>query len=1336
MAEGVALDLDGQGPGEKLVFDALIQGLPNDWFVIWGRHLPPANPNLMGRETDFIIVANHVVFVLEEKHWGGYWAGDDVNWVQVSTGSKRPSPIIQVSQVVKTFSGYLKRTFPEYADALDIYNRNKPSILTAALPHVVMSAFDCNYQQVKDSKIARQLSHLSEICARLIERDDENAGFKALDDSELRQRIIDNLKGFDLREERSRIGAYKVLDLVSSRVGRRLYLAEHESSKTQRFLTVISLDENVGGGINQEQLVKREAAALSKLSKLGVCPRTEDYFYEDEKRTVVYPFDSIVDHNNLAELMKLEVPTTRSWLYGFISALESLDKVHSAGILHRSLSPTGIWLSQTNDSVMFTGFELAHVDGLESQTMIRRAFDEQSERQMAPELKEDLSVASPSSDLYVLVAIFLGYLRGASLSDNVADLVRQANEVTRDFSSKFQSLVQRALSNDATERPSLKELLDVSREVSVHSISSNCEMSDEFTDLSRIGGGTSATVYSAVRSGQDGNQVVLKVFTDEHPRESIENEIQVLNQLIGRKFIVQKRGQGGRGLGEDQSICAYLEFEHLDGQTLKDYAIAARARVGEDRTNRLRGLLADGLRGLQSMHNRGLIHRDIKPANLFVHEKNDQSENLVIIDFGQACSKGEVGVAGSRLYLDYLQENPGTEWTPTNDLYSLAASFYWALMDFHPYEEQDFGKYNKSLLFQPTSRDEQILSFEVLLLRALSPDPALRYESAGEFLEALQEPIINKPGKTGLALTAVRNETVDELRRYYRNSRDGNTRNRGLGGEFGVSTYITTNLDEKLLPRLLSGSIKLVLFAGNPGDGKTTFLETFAIDIDKKNRDEGGQAFQQKQIEYDNQGGWKRTLGNHQFVAVNDASASVEGLSADEYLEKRLLEMGDIADSDSSVTYLIAANDGRLITFLNDNAAYFPDLKLLVESALLRGGSVESLDKKIVVIDFKNRSMVDIRHPSKSIFLRALESVTSHELWSSCDGCVAQEACPILFNAKSLSVIGPNMPANRLHGQFLMMHLRRKRRLTMRDARSVISYIITGDYSCEDITSEFEKGKNPRVHDRLYFWLASAMTDLADVGLEQLNEIDPSEFVSPLIDRQLNQSVESSWPGSLLPKEIDELSGRQPLSTRLNRTAVSDIVNRRRFFYEGNHAHLMELAERPVEHSYRAFSPYKYMNEFVETILTEDSTEIVEKFVTGLSRILGVFGFSDKGLAIRPTESRNQTSTVVRVFSEGNFELSVTPVIGLLEKVPDKLIFKHRDGNPTLNVGLDAFELIMRASDGYLPTHTEASPLIEELGVFARQLLQRQSESVLIIDTAGIPVEVHAITGNIMVKTK
>ena len=82
------------------------------------------------------------------------------------------------------------------------------------------------------------------------------------------------------------------------------------------------------------------------------------------------------------------------------------------------------------------------------------------------------------------------------------------------------------------------------------------------------------------------------------------------------------------------------------------------------------------------------------------------------------------------------------------------------------------------------------------------------------------------------------------------------------------------------------------------------------------------------------------------------------------------------------------------------------------------------------------------------VFRQVLQRLVAADKWEVCEECAAQAVCPLRNNA--LALRKPRV-VQRLEYLFLLSHLRRQRHTTMRDLRSALAYLITGNKSCEQV---------------------------------------------------------------------------------------------------------------------------------------------------------------------------------------------------------------------------------------------------------------------------------------------
>ncbi len=259
-----------------------------------------------------------------------------------------------------------------------------------------------------------------------------------------------------------------------------------------------------------------------------------------------------------------------------------------------------------------------------------------------------------------------------------------------------------------------------------------------------IGYGGMATVFLA----EDINlrrDVAMKVFEPGSGDNAdffrrFEREAQVLAQLDHPNILsVYDFGQ--------QNGVAYLITPYIAGGSLRE-VLRERGTLPVAETIRL---MTQILSALQYAHERGLIHRDIKPGNMLLK----QDGTILLSDFGLvkivsansltgleslATLTGHM-IAGTPDYM--APEQIAAQTMPASDIYAVGVVMYEMLTGAHLFTANDssMGILMKQLYEQPRPlRDiNPAISpqLEAAIMRALEKDPANRYASPAEFLQAL-----------------------------------------------------------------------------------------------------------------------------------------------------------------------------------------------------------------------------------------------------------------------------------------------------------------------------------------------------------------------------------------------------------------------------------------------------------------------------------------------------------------------------------------------------------------------------------------------------------------------
>ncbi|HSR09603.1 MAG TPA: serine/threonine-protein kinase, partial [Bryobacteraceae bacterium] len=183
---------------------------------------------------------------------------------------------------------------------------------------------------------------------------------------------------------------------------------------------------------------------------------------------------------------------------------------------------------------------------------------------------------------------------------------------------------------------------------------------------------------------------------------------------------------------------AYIFMELVNGPPLDKMLKSAQTPDKETLLSILRQVAA----ALDYAHKKGIVHRDIKPANIMVHEDGTAK----VTDFGVAKivsqQMTQAGtIMGTPSYMSPEQVQGGNI-SGRADQFSLAVIAYEVLTGEKPF----VADYLPTLLFKivreepaPAQRLNGTLSADVetVMRRALSKNPADRYDTCVDFVNAL-----------------------------------------------------------------------------------------------------------------------------------------------------------------------------------------------------------------------------------------------------------------------------------------------------------------------------------------------------------------------------------------------------------------------------------------------------------------------------------------------------------------------------------------------------------------------------------------------------------------------
>jgi serine/threonine-protein kinase len=192
----------------------------------------------------------------------------------------------------------------------------------------------------------------------------------------------------------------------------------------------------------------------------------------------------------------------------------------------------------------------------------------------------------------------------------------------------------------------------------------------------------------------------------------------------------------------------FFVMELVDGPTVQQL-IAREGAMEEKRALEIARQVAKGLR---HAHQHGLIHRDIKPANIMI-----TSEDVVkICDFGLAR---EIDADGTLTQPGIVQSSPaytspeqcrGRQLDHRTDMYSLGVTLFEMLTGERPFHAEAAGALFIKHATEAPPAPESLnpwLSPEAaqLVLRLLRKDPAQRFDTYDQLIEAIDAVLTAKP---------------------------------------------------------------------------------------------------------------------------------------------------------------------------------------------------------------------------------------------------------------------------------------------------------------------------------------------------------------------------------------------------------------------------------------------------------------------------------------------------------------------------------------------------------------------------------------------------------------
>ncbi len=254
--------------------------------------------------------------------------------------------------------------------------------------------------------------------------------------------------------------------------------------------------------------------------------------------------------------------------------------------------------------------------------------------------------------------------------------------------------------------------------------------------IEQIGVGGMATVYKAYQPSMD-RYVAIKILPhylsqDAEFVKRFQREARAIAKLEHAHILPV------HDYGEYEGI-AYIVMRYVEAGTLKERM--ARGQLPLDEIDRLVGQIGGAL---DYAHRLGVIHRDIKPGNVLLDTQGD----TYLSDFGlarmmevtQQLTGSGVGV-GTPAYMS-PEQGQGVKVDHRSDIYSLGVILYEMVTGRVPYEAETpmavmIKHITDPLPLPRTVKPDVPEPIERVILRALAKNPADRFQTAGDMVQAL-----------------------------------------------------------------------------------------------------------------------------------------------------------------------------------------------------------------------------------------------------------------------------------------------------------------------------------------------------------------------------------------------------------------------------------------------------------------------------------------------------------------------------------------------------------------------------------------------------------------------
>jgi len=1320
--------------GEQRLLTYLEVNLPENYILIPNVELASTNPrnhSVQYWEYDILVIAPHAIYNIENKDWRGRLEGDDNYWYL--NDRQRPNPVKINSLKTKILHSKLKDENFKWGKAR-VQNM-------VALSNPYQNKFGLYGDAAKltfllDEKLIEYITTPETSGAykdAIVEWQEDIANFLAGNQSKKKP------------EEKKEILKYEVLEILDREENYTEYLCKPKgvTSSIRYRVKEYALDmANLSPRElkHREKQIKNQYVALNKIKQKNFFQSVEFAF--DDENQFFYEITYFQEESSLRAELKRNSLTNEQRLNIIYNIISALKEAHKENIFHRDINPDNIYMS--GGYAYLGNFGKAYfADHNEDDYTVMGTISEinASPYHAFELLSKD---ASRASDIYSLGVLIYELYVGKTPISNPFELDKMGGKLTNDLLPTsinpglpkwLDDLCNKTiLVNDQERFDNLDELeefikkanfkesvplKDQDKKIVIPKGKRDYKIGDtidSYTIQKILGSGGYSKVFKVQHGIQD-KVYALKLFHESVNIKSVRDEYIALESLDNNNIV--KLVWDGTIDGQFYTLMEYLEGEDMSVYTNGELSlpILKLYRLGQDMLN--------ALITMQKLKP-PLFHRDIKPQNIIWNNKS----RFVLIDFNVASAlENDTQYVGTSPYIapDTIQADMKVKWNKSSDTFSLGITMYQLATKHYPWESKT-PRLSEAPVHPRNYNSKLSDQFAEFLFKAVQPKAEDRFADAVEMsnaLNAISEADLLQPVKsveikieTKLDKTGEKKDFVDYLNTLYSQSKNGNsgTRAQSESSEFDNLTYINTKLDKKLLPAILDGAYKLVIITGNAGDGKTAFIKKIEEKAERAER-------------FKNKNGASFYINGVKYISNYDGSQDEADKVNDQVLEEFFHPFEEKDKySDTVEGRIIAINEGRLADFLNKSGKH-KTLEKVIEDFFHEDGNT-SLPEGLLIINLNLRSVVASNHEQNeySILREQIKKITAPELWTKCDTCPVAKKCFIRFNVQSFNdPSAGNEIIRRLEWLIRNISYKRELHVTIRDLRSFIAWMLTRDYSCNEVQEMVNnlQNDNNRFWEYLYFNISLPQNDNAskDRLIKLIRETDIALSAVPSIDRDLyfaphNQSKFISFEYRDY-NILEAFNSEKEIMPAYDQTEETiDIIRQRHQTYRRQH--YFEGKEK-----YQNRLPYQSIYKFYD-LINQFNYKLIENARKSISKSIALNEGCDNSAAynnyilLSSAQVKDPIAKSFRRFPIKDFELiKNTPnhLIDYLEHEPDSLIFRHvnpKHRHIRLVISLDLYEMLNFISNGFSPSLNDLRGRYIELQIFKNLLENLEYNEVLV----------------------